>query len=60
MLFRSDDSKTDPDKRDYIVSSQKLYNLGFECKYDLEYGINEMNRFYDLMDQSDIERCKNY
>ena len=58
--YSVDDSRTDPDKRDYIVSSQKLYNLGFNCKYDLEYGIKEMDRFYDLMDQADIERCKNY
>lgn len=58
--YSVDDSKTDPDKRDYIVSSQKLYDLGFECKYDLEYGIKEMNRFYELMNEADTERCKNY
>ena len=33
---------TDPDKRDYTVSSQKLYNTGFACKYNLDDGIKQM------------------
>lgn len=41
--------KTDPDKRDYIVSSQKLYNLGFKCTRDLVSGIKELENFYNYI-----------
>lgn len=58
--YSVDNSKTDPDKRDYIVSSQKLYDLGFECKRDLDYGIMQMDKFYDLLSESDFDRCRNY
>ena len=40
----------DPDKRDYRVSSEKLYKTGFKCKYDLEYGINELVKVLELID----------
>jgi nucleoside-diphosphate-sugar epimerase len=41
----------DPDKRDYIVSSQKIYNLGFECIYDLDVGIQQLIKMYKLIDE---------
>jgi nucleoside-diphosphate-sugar epimerase len=41
----------DPDKRDYIVSSQKIYDLGFECKYDLDHGIAQMIKVYKLINR---------
>jgi len=37
--------RTDPDKRDYIVSSQKLYDLGYSPKIDLRRGIKEIVQF---------------
>lgn len=42
---------TDPDKRDYIVSSEKIYNLGFRCKYDLDVGIKQLIKMYNLIDR---------
>ena len=42
---------SDPDKRDYIVSSQKIYDLGFECKYDLDDGIIQLLKMYKLIDE---------
>ena len=39
----------DPDKRDYIVSSQKIYDLGFECLYDLDFGIRQLVKMYKLI-----------
>ena len=42
---------TDPDKRNYIVSSQKIYNTGFECHYDLEEGIRQMIDLYAMIDE---------
>jgi nucleoside-diphosphate-sugar epimerase len=41
----------DPDKRDYIVSSQKIYDLGYECKYDLDIGIKQLIKMYKLIDR---------
>lgn len=40
----------DPDKRNYIVSSKKLYDLGFSCKYDLEFGIKELVKTFRVID----------
>jgi len=42
-------NRTDPDKRDYIVSSEKLYKLGFQCTRDLISGIKELNYFYNYI-----------
>jgi nucleoside-diphosphate-sugar epimerase len=58
--YSIDTSQTDPDKRDYIVSSQKLYNLGYRCRIGLEEGVREMSSFYNLLSQDDIDKCKNY
>lgn len=41
----------DPDKRNYIVSSQKFYDTGFKCQFDLDYGIEELIKMYELIDE---------
>ena len=41
----------DLDKRDYVVSSQKIYNLGFKCKYDLDQGIQQLIKMYGPIDK---------
>jgi nucleoside-diphosphate-sugar epimerase len=60
--YKTVHGKTDPDKRDYIVSSQKLYNLGFKPKRDLEHGIREIMEFSAII--PDLENSsyhlKNY
>lgn len=58
-------NRTDPDKRDYIVSSQKLYDTGYEPKYDLDLGIQEMisvcNRMvHHFEDPKFMSMCRNY
>ena len=40
----------DPDVRDYIVSSQKIYDKGFGCKYDLDISIQQLIKTYSLID----------
>ena len=40
----------DPDERDYIVSSQKIYDKGFECRYDLDVSIQQLIKTYKLID----------
>ena len=41
---------SDPDTRDYIVSSQKFYDTGFECKYDLDIGIKQLITAYGIIE----------
>tara|TARA_B100000686_G_C16696659_1_gene920925 strand:+ start:140 stop:1066 length:927 start_codon:yes stop_codon:yes gene_type:complete len=41
---------SDPDVRDYIVSSEKFYSKGFECKYDLDDGVRQLIKAYTIID----------
>ena len=41
-----DNDRTDGDKRNYIVSSSKLYNLGFAAERNLTDAISELELFY--------------
>ena len=41
---------TDPDQRDYIVSSQKIYDLGFGCQTGLGTGIQQLQMAYEIID----------
>ena len=36
----------DPDKRDYIVSNEKIESTGWKPKYDIDHGINELIKLY--------------
>ena len=40
----------DPDVRDYTVSSQKIYDKGFECLYDLDVSIKQLLKAYKIID----------
>ena len=42
-------NKTDPDKRNYIVSSAKLYGLGWQPTIDIDDGIAELIYYYNIM-----------
>jgi len=44
------DFTTDPDQRNYIISSEKLYNTGFECIYNLDKGIEQLLTVYSMID----------
>ena len=48
---------TDPDVRDYEVSSQKIYNKGFSCEYDLDIGIKQLITSYSIIESYN---CANY
>jgi nucleoside-diphosphate-sugar epimerase len=41
---------SDPDVRDYIVSSEKLFNKGFECKYNLDTGVKQLVNTYGIIE----------
>lgn len=40
---------SDPDKRNYIVSNQRLRDAGFEASRSLDYGISELLKGYDMI-----------
>ena len=39
----------DIDKRDYIVSNEKIEKKGFKTKYDLDFGITELIKLYSIL-----------
>jgi len=39
----------DPDKRNYIVSNQKLIDSGFKASRSIELGIKELLKGYRMM-----------
>jgi nucleoside-diphosphate-sugar epimerase len=41
----------DPDGRNYIVSSAKIYDTGYGCFYDLDRGIKELIKVVSLIDE---------
>jgi len=40
---------SDPDKRNYVVSNQRLREAGFEAKRTLDDGISELIKGYRLL-----------
>ena len=59
------EGRTDPDKRDYLVSSQKLYDTGFSPKHSLQYGIEQMihvcrENWRRFEDPNFMSMCRNY
>lgn len=45
----------DPDKRDYIVSNEKLESLGWSPKYSLDDGIKEIVKAYPILKFNDFK-----
>jgi nucleoside-diphosphate-sugar epimerase len=42
----------DPDKRDYIVSNQRILGTGFRTEWDLDRGIQELIKAFTILRQS--------
>ena len=40
---------SDPDKRDYVVSNERIESLGFKPDYTLDDGIEELLKAYRLI-----------
>lgn len=49
LVIKQDDFKEDFDKRNYIVSNEKIENLGWSPKFDLDYGIKQLIEAYQFV-----------
>ena len=49
LVIKQDDFKEDFDKRNYIVSNQKLERLGWFPVFTLDYGIQQLMEAYKLI-----------
>jgi nucleoside-diphosphate-sugar epimerase len=49
LIIIEENVAEDPDQRDYIVSNERIENLGFECEFSLDDGIDELIKFYRLI-----------
>jgi nucleoside-diphosphate-sugar epimerase len=46
---------SDPDKRNYIVSNQKLREAGFQAKRSIEEGIGELIMGYSMLGRNPLK-----
>ena len=51
MVIKEDNFKEDFDKRNYIVSNDKLESHGWLPKYDLDYGIKQLISAYPIFNK---------
>jgi nucleoside-diphosphate-sugar epimerase len=49
LVIKQDEFKEDFDKRNYIVSNDKIEQLGWKPLYDLDYGIDQLIEAYQLV-----------
>lgn len=49
LVIKQDEFKEDFDKRNYIVSNDKIEKLGWKPLYDLDYGIKQLLEAYPLI-----------
>lgn len=50
--------KEDEDRRDYRVSSQKMYDTGFKNEYTIENGIKDLIKLFSVLPKNQSEREK--
>lgn len=55
FVIHTDEFSKDFDKRNYIVSNAKLENTGWEPKRDLDYGIKELIKSYEILKNSNTK-----
>ena len=59
FVVNQSDYYEDPDKRDYIVSNEKIESRGWKAKYSLDNGIYELIRGYQIIINNDSSHFRN-
>ena len=59
LIIKTEEFKKDIDKRNYIVSNQKLENLGWKPEHNLDDGIKELIHAYKMIINSNNRRFTN-
>jgi nucleoside-diphosphate-sugar epimerase len=59
LVIKQDDFKEDLDKRNYIVSNDKIERKGWEPLYDLDYGINQLIKAYPIFSKINYSNFTN-
>jgi len=49
LVYLESEIGKDPDKRDYIVSNEKIESTGFKPAHSLEQGIGELIKGYEIL-----------
>lgn len=55
LVVVSSDIRSDPDKRNYIVSNRRLFEAGFRARRTLEEGIAELRKGYRMFGRSPMK-----
>jgi nucleoside-diphosphate-sugar epimerase len=59
LVIKQDDFKEDLDKRNYIVSNEKLESRGWSAMYDLDYGIDQLIKAYPIFSKINYSNFTN-
>ena len=54
LYIHSQEIGEDPDKRDYIVSNEKIEAIGWQANYNLDMGIKELIKGYKMIKNSEF------
>ena len=59
FVVNQSDYYEDPDKRDYIVSNEKIESVGWKSNYSLDDGIQELISGYQIIINNDSSKFRN-
>ena len=59
FVVNQSDYYEDPDKRDYIVSNEKIESVGWKSNYSLDDGIEELISGYQIIINNDSSKFRN-
>ena len=55
FVITTSEINSDPDKRNYIVSNDKLEATGWEARVDIDKGIQELVRAYQVFSKANVK-----
>jgi dTDP-D-glucose 4,6-dehydratase len=54
-VITTSEINSDPDKRNYIVSNEKLEKTGWRAEVDIDTGIKELVKAYEVFNKSNVK-----